>query len=93
MWDSTTPVVEVMRALDDAVRAGKLLHIAISDTPAWIILQANVMAELRGWTPFAGMQAYYSLVRRDAERDLLPVCAAFEISPMVSSTPGNGVLN
>ena len=47
MWDFMTPVEEVMRALDDLVRAGKILYIGISDTPAWVVAQANTLAELR----------------------------------------------
>ena len=60
-WDSTTPVEEVMRSFDDLVRAGKVFYIGISDTPAWIISQANTLAGLRGWTQFVGLQIEYSL--------------------------------
>jgi len=44
-WDFTTPVEEVMRSLDDMVRQGKVLYIGISDTPAWIVSQANTLAQ------------------------------------------------
>jgi len=77
MWDYATPVEEVMRALDDAVRAGKVLYVGISDTPAWVVAQANTMADLRGWTRFAALQAPYSLADRAVERDLLPMAQAF----------------
>lgn len=50
-WDQFTPADEVMRALDDLVRAGKILYAGVSDTPAWVVSQANTLAELRGWTP------------------------------------------
>ncbi|MGH3571053.1 MAG: aldo/keto reductase [Pseudonocardiaceae bacterium] len=43
----------VDRALDDAVSAGKVLHVGISDAPAWLVAQANTLADWRGWTPFA----------------------------------------
>jgi len=43
------------------IRAGKVLYLGIWDTPAWIISAANVLAELKGWTPFAGLQIQYSL--------------------------------
>jgi aryl-alcohol dehydrogenase-like predicted oxidoreductase len=79
-WDFTTPVEEVMRAFDDLVRAGKVLYIGISDTPAWIISQANTIANLRGWTPFIGLQIEYSLKERTPERDLLPMAKAFDIT-------------
>ncbi len=49
-WDFLTPVEEVMRALDDQVRAGKVLYVGVSDAPAWIVAQANTLAELRGWS-------------------------------------------
>jgi len=57
IWDARTPIEETVRALDDAVRAGKVLYAGISDTPAWVVAQANVLAEWHGWTPFAGLQA------------------------------------
>ena len=71
LWDSLTPIEETMRALDDAVRAGKILHVGVSDTPAWVVAQANTLAQWRGWTPFSALQARYSLLSRDAERELL----------------------
>jgi aryl-alcohol dehydrogenase-like predicted oxidoreductase len=58
-----TPIEELMRALDDMVRAGKILYIGISDAPAWIVSHANTLAEMRGWTPFTGLQVEYSLLR------------------------------
>ncbi len=78
-WDFKSPVDEVMRALDELVRSGKVLYIAISDTPAWIVSQANTLAELRGWNSFIGLQVEYSLITRDAERDLLPMAKALDI--------------
>jgi len=50
-----TPIEEVMRGLDDLVRSGKILYIGVSDTPAWIVSQGNMLATLRGWTPFIGL--------------------------------------
>lgn len=79
-WDNTTPVDEIMRGLDDLVRQGKVLYIGISDTPAWIVSMANVMAELRGWTRFIGLQVEYSLIQRTPERDLLPMAKALDIA-------------
>ncbi|HEY5707067.1 MAG TPA: aldo/keto reductase [Terrimicrobiaceae bacterium] len=55
--------LEVMRGLDDMVRAGKVLYVGISDTPAWIVAQANTLAQVHGWTPFVGLQIEYSLRR------------------------------
>lgn len=75
--DVFTPVEEVMRALDDLVRAGKVLYLGVSDWPAWEIAQANTLAELRGWSCFAGSQLRYNLLERAPERELLPQALAF----------------
>ncbi|HEX6792105.1 MAG TPA: aldo/keto reductase [Candidatus Krumholzibacteria bacterium] len=72
-WDFTLPVEEVMRALDDVVRAGKVHYVGVSNAPAWVIARANTLSELRGWSRFAGMQMQYSLVERSVERELLPM--------------------
>lgn len=92
-WDFTTPVEEVMRALDDAVRAGKILYVGISDAPAWLVAKANTMAALRGWTPFVGLQIQYSLVERGVERELLPMARDFDIGVTAWSPLGMGVLS
>lgn len=79
-WDAMTPAEEVMRALDDVVRSGKVFYIGISDTPAWVVSQANTLAELRGWTPFVGLQIEYSLIQRTSERELLPMARSFDLA-------------
>ncbi|MFD7164889.1 aldo/keto reductase [Streptomyces violascens] len=78
--DNFTPVDEVMRALDDLVRTGKVLYVGVSDWPAWEIAQANTLAEMRGWTAFAGSQLRYNLLERTPERDLLPQARAFDLA-------------
>jgi aryl-alcohol dehydrogenase-like predicted oxidoreductase len=80
MWDGMTPVEEVVRALDDLVSSGKVLYVGISDTPAWVVSRAVTMAELRGWSRFVGLQAPYSLVDRDVERELLPMARSLELT-------------
>jgi aryl-alcohol dehydrogenase-like predicted oxidoreductase len=92
MWDGMTPVEEVMRALDDLVRAGKVLYIGISDTPAWIVSQANTLAELRGWSRFVGLQVPYSVNDREVERDLLPMARAFDMAVLAWAPISGGVL-
>ena len=67
IWDQITPVEEVMRGLDDLVRQGKVLYVGISDAPAWWVAQANTLAQLRGWSPFVGLQIEYSLIERTVE--------------------------
>lgn len=92
IWDSLTPIEEVMRAFDDLVRMGKVLYIGISDSPAWIVSQANTLATLRGWTPFIGLQIEYSLKERTPERELLPMAKAFNVGVTAWSPLGGGVL-
>jgi aryl-alcohol dehydrogenase-like predicted oxidoreductase len=92
-WDFMTPVEEVMRGLDDLVRAGKILYIGISDTPAWIVSQANTMADLRGWSRFVALQIQYSLVERTPERELLPMAQAFDIAVTTWGILGSGALS
>jgi aryl-alcohol dehydrogenase-like predicted oxidoreductase len=79
-----------MRALDDAVRAGTVLHIGISDTPAWVAAQANTFARAHGLTPFAALQARYNLLSRDAERDLIPAAESLGMSVAAWSPQGGG---
>ncbi len=91
-WDFSTPVEEVMRAFDDLVRAGKVFYIGISDTPAWIVSQANTIAHFRGWTQFVGLQIEYSLKERTPERDLLPMAKALDIGVTAWSPLAGGLL-
>lgn len=91
-WDDQTPYEETMRALDDLVRAGKVLYVGVSDTPAWVVSAANVAAELRGWSPFVGLQIEYSLLERTPERDLLPMAKNFGLSVLAWGPLGAGVL-
>jgi aryl-alcohol dehydrogenase-like predicted oxidoreductase len=76
-WDSFTPIEETMRALDDLVAAGKVRYIGFSDTPAWKVTQAHVIAQMRGWTPLIALQLEYSLLERTIEGELVP--AALEL--------------
>jgi aryl-alcohol dehydrogenase-like predicted oxidoreductase len=91
-YDFLTPVEEMMRALDDLVRQGKVLYLGISDAPAWITARANTMAEQRGWTPFIGSQLEYNLTERTPERDLLPMAEALGIGTVAWSPLSAGLL-
>lgn len=82
MWDYMTPVEEVVRGMDDLVRAGKVNYVAFSDTPAYIVAEANARAELMGWSRFIGLQIPYSLLDRAAERDLLPMAKHWDMAVM-----------
>jgi len=77
IWDSWTPTEEIMKGLEDLVSRGLVHYIGISDTPAWIVSQANTMAELRGWNQFIGLQIEYSLIQRTVEAELLPMAKAY----------------
>jgi len=92
IWDRITPVEEVMRGLDDLVRQGKVLHVGISDAPAWWIAQANTLASFRGWSPFVGLQIEYSLVERTVERELIPMAKALNLGVTAWSPLAGGVL-
>ncbi|MBF2048191.1 MAG: aldo/keto reductase [Elainella sp. C42_A2020_010] len=92
MWDTVTPVEEMMRALDDVVRAGKVMYVGISDAPAWIVSRAQTIAELKNMTPFAAIQLEYNLVERTVERDLLPMAEDLNLSILDWSPLGGGVL-
>lgn len=91
-YDDDTPFEETLRALDDVIRQGKVNYIGISDSPAWIVSASNVMAELRGWSQFIGIQAEYSLLERSAERDLIPMAKHFNLGITAWAPLAGGVL-
>jgi aryl-alcohol dehydrogenase-like predicted oxidoreductase len=92
MWDGLTPVEEVMRAFDDLVRAGKVLYVGFSDTPAWVVSRAHAIASLRGWTPPAAVQLPLSLADRGAQRDLLPMARELDLAACAWGTLEGGTL-
>lgn len=89
-WDNLTPLEETMRALDDLVRDGKVRYVGCSNLAAWQIVKANGIAAAQGGTPFVSLQAYYSLVGRDLELDLLPMCRHEGLGVMVWSPLAGG---
>jgi aryl-alcohol dehydrogenase-like predicted oxidoreductase len=92
-WDQMTPVEEVMRGFDDLVRQGKVLYVGISDAPAWWVAQANMLADLRGWSPFVGLQIEYSLIERTPEHELLPMAKALGLTVTPWSPLAGGILS
>jgi len=92
MRDGITPVDEIVRALDDQVRLGKVLYVGISDSPAWLVAQANTLADLRGWSPFVAVQLPYNVADRAAEREVFPMAAALGLSVTPWGVVGAGVL-
>lgn len=91
-WDFTTPVEEVQRALDDAVSTGKILHVGLSDVPAWVVARAQTFHDLRGLVPVTAMQLEYSLVQRSIEREHLPLAQAHDIGVTAWSPLAGGIL-
>ena len=73
--DPATPIEETLRALDDAMRAGKILYIGASNIEAWRLAVARGVSDLRGLARFEWVQNSYSLLDRSAEREMLPLCA------------------
>jgi aryl-alcohol dehydrogenase-like predicted oxidoreductase len=73
-WDPDTPIEETMEALHDVVKAGKARHIGASSMHAWQFAKAQQVAERHGWTRFVSMQPEYSLLYREEEREMLPLC-------------------
>ncbi|MDF8334900.1 aldo/keto reductase [Novosphingobium cyanobacteriorum] len=92
MWDFTTPLDEIMRGFDDLVSSGKVVYVAASDVPAWQISRANMLADMRGWAPFIGIQVEYSLARRTPERDLLPMAAELDLGVVAWAPLAGGAL-
>jgi aryl-alcohol dehydrogenase-like predicted oxidoreductase len=75
-YDPTTPVEEILRGLDDLVRAGKVRYIGASNFLAWQLARANLLADFHGWSPFVVIQAHYHLLERGLEKELLPFCSS-----------------
>jgi aryl-alcohol dehydrogenase-like predicted oxidoreductase len=92
-WDIHTPMDETMRAMDDLVRAGKVRYIGFSDTPAWKCVQAQMLAEFRGWSPVIALQIEYSLLERTVEADLLPMAREMGMGVTPWSPLKGGVLS
>ena len=92
LWDQFTPIEETMRALDDLVTSGKVRYIGFSDTPAWKVAQAQVMAVFRGWAPLIALQIEYSLVERTVEGEMMPMAQELGLGVTPWSPLRGGVL-
>ena len=78
-WDDTTPIAETLRGLDDLIRMGKVTYIGASLYASWQLAHANVLAEIKGWTPFVVLQSEYNMLKRGVEREVLPYCRAHKV--------------
>ncbi|HEX6345658.1 aldo/keto reductase [Umezawaea sp.] len=92
VWDFTTPVEEILRGMDDLVRQGKVLYVAMSNVPAWEVSRMQAVADLRGWSPLVALQVEYNLVNRTAERDLIPMARAVGLGVTPYSPLAGGLL-
>jgi aryl-alcohol dehydrogenase-like predicted oxidoreductase len=78
-WDKNTPIEETLRALDDLIRMGKVRYVGASNFASWQLAHANLLAELRGWTPFVVLQSHYHMLERTVELEVLPYCRAHNV--------------
>ncbi|MFD3911440.1 aldo/keto reductase [Streptomyces sp. NPDC058603] len=92
VWDFTTPVEEILRGMDDLVRQGKILYVAICNAPAWQVSRMQTIADLRGWSPLVALQIEYSLIERTGERDLIPMAREMGLGVIPYSPLAGGVL-
>ena len=92
MWDFMTPLEEVLRGMDDLVRQGKVNYVAFSDTPAWIVAEANARAEMHGWTRPIAIQVPYSLRNRSVERAELEMARYWDMAVLAFGILGGGTL-
>src|SRR6478736_1703528 len=73
-FDDRVPVEETMETLHDVVRAGKVRYLGASSMWAWQFAKMQHAAVLNGWTPFVAMEDQYNLIKREEEREMLPMC-------------------
>jgi aryl-alcohol dehydrogenase-like predicted oxidoreductase len=92
-YDALTPLDEQMRALEDLVRAGKVLYPAVSNYAAWQTQAALGVQERAGWARLQAIQPMYSLVKRQAEVELLPMAQANGVSVFPYSPAAGGLLS
>ena len=92
-FDAATPVEESLEALTDLVRQGHVRYIGVSNWAAWQIIKALGLSALHGLADFASLEAYYSIVARDLERDIIPMLASENLALLVWSPLAGGLLN
>lgn len=91
IYDYTTPVEEILRALDDLVRQGKVHYVGASNFPAWWIARANTLADVHGWSPFIATQLEYAMTERSCEPEFLPLAHEMDLALVAWSPLGGGV--
>lgn len=91
-FDPDTPVEETMETLHDVVKAGKVRYLGASSMWAWQFAKLQHAAALHGWTPFVAMQDQYNLLKREEEREMLPLCTDLGVSSIPYSPQAKGRL-
>jgi len=91
-FDDATDLGETLRAVDDLVRAGKILYPACSNFAAWQVAHALGLARGEGWAPLVAIQPMYNLVKRTAEVEILPMAQSLGIGVIPYSPTGGGLL-
>jgi aryl-alcohol dehydrogenase-like predicted oxidoreductase len=91
-FDALTPVEEALRTLDDLVQSGKVRYIACSNFSGWHLMKSLAVSDKYGWTRYAAHQAYYSLIGREYEWELMPLALDQKIGTLVWSPLGWGRL-
>jgi aryl-alcohol dehydrogenase-like predicted oxidoreductase len=92
-FDATTPVDETLRALDDLVRSGKVRYLGCSNFSGWHLMKSLAVSDRYGWTRYAVHQAYYSLVSREYEWELMPLAVDQHVGTVVWSPLAAGALS
>jgi len=92
-WDAATPLEETLSALTDLVRAGKVRYIGVSNFTAWQLMKSLYTSELHGFEKFVSLQPQYSLVERNIENEILPVCGEEGLGVIPWSPLGGGFLS
>jgi aryl-alcohol dehydrogenase-like predicted oxidoreductase len=91
IYDYSTPIDEILRALNDLVCQGKVLYVGASNFPAWWIARANTLADGQGWNPFIATQLEYSIVERSCEPEFLPMALELDIGLVCWSPLAGGM--
>jgi aryl-alcohol dehydrogenase-like predicted oxidoreductase len=92
-FDATSPVEETLSALDALIRAGKIRYIGCSNFSGWHLMKSLSVAERYGWARYVAHQAYYSLVSREYEWELMPLALDQKVGTMVWSALAGGALS
>lgn len=93
MWDHRTPIYDILEGLNQAVKAGKVRSIGISNCFAWQLAKANAIAEREGFAKFVSVQGHYNLIFREEEREMVPYCREENIALTPYSSLAGGRLS